>query len=75
MDNDTVLGFEVVPGNSAKEVASLCNPIITATASRDPLLFENDILQGTHITAMGSDTTDKRELAWIFKLGSIFNEI
>ena len=56
------LGFEVVPGNSAKEVASLCNLIITATASRDPLLFENDILQGTHITAMGSDTTDKREL-------------
>ena len=56
------LGFEVVPGNSAKEVASLCNLIITTTASRDPLLFENDILQGTHITAMGSDTTDKREL-------------
>ena len=56
------LGFEVLLGKSAKQVASVCNFIITATASKKPLLFKNDILEGTHITAMGSDTPDKREL-------------
>ena len=56
------LGFEVVLSNSAKDIASECNLIITATASKEPLLFENDILKGTHITSMGSDTPGKREL-------------
>ena len=56
------LGFEVLLGKSAKQVASVCNFIITATASKEPLLFKNDILAGTHITAMGSDTPGKREL-------------
>ena len=56
------LGFEVVLAESAKSVASECNLIITATASNEPLLNENDILNGTHITALGSDTPGKREL-------------
>jgi len=56
------VGFEVVLGNSAKEVASKCNLIITTTASKEHLVSDDDILQGTHITAMGSDTPDKREL-------------
>jgi len=31
--------------------------------SRTPLLFETDIEPGTHITAIGSDTPEKQELA------------
>ena len=61
-DDMKKLGFEVVLAESAKSVASECNLIITATASNEPLLNENDILNGTHITAMGSDTPGKREL-------------
>ena len=61
-DDMKKLGFEVVLAESAKSVASQCNLIITATASNEPLLNENDILNGTHITAMGSDTPGKREL-------------
>jgi len=56
------VGFEVALGNSPKEIASKCNLIITTTASKEHLLTEDDILQGTHITAMGSDTPGKREL-------------
>ena len=61
-DDMKKLGLEVVLAESAKSVASECNLIITATASNEPLLNENDILNGTHITAMGSDTPGKREL-------------
>ena len=61
-DDMKKLGFEVVLAESAKSVASECNLIITATASNEPLLNKNDILNGTHITAMGSDTPGKREL-------------
>jgi len=61
-DDMKKLGFEVVSAESAKSVASECNLIITATASNEPLLNKNDILNGTHITAMGSDTPGKREL-------------
>ena len=61
-DDMKKLGFKVTLGESAKSIASECNLIITATASKEPLLNENDILNGTHITAMGSDTPGKREL-------------
>ena len=61
-DDMKKLGFKVKLGESAKSIASECNLIITATASKEPLLNENDILRGTHITAMGSDTPGKREL-------------
>ena len=61
-DDMKKLGFEVASAESAKSVASECNLIITATASNEPLLNEKDILNGTHITAMGSDTPGKREL-------------
>ena len=44
------------------EVAAICNLIITATPSTTPLLRADDILPGTHITAIGSDTADKIEL-------------
>ena len=61
-DDMKKLGFKVTFGESAKSIASECNLIITATASNEPLLNKNDILIGTHITGMGSDTPGKREL-------------
>ena len=56
------IGFEVTICKSPNEVASNCNLIITATASEDYLLSKDDILEGTHINAIGSDTYNKREL-------------
>lgn len=44
------------------EVAQHCNIIITTTPSTIPLLSAHDIRPGTHITAVGSDTSDKQEL-------------
>lgn len=47
------------PGDAARG----SGVIVTATAATAPLLHAADIGAGTHITAMGSDTTGKRELA------------
>jgi ornithine cyclodeaminase len=55
-------GFSVEVARSSAEVASRCRLIVTATASRQPLLQESDIQPGTHITAIGADSADKQEL-------------
>ncbi len=55
-------GFQVETTRDAEEVASNCNLLITATPSQQPLIFAEMIRPGTHITAMGSDTSDKQEL-------------
>jgi len=55
-------GFKVTSVDSPALVAKNCNVIITTTPSTIPLLFADDILPGTHITAMGSDTDTKQEL-------------
>ncbi|MFG6157438.1 cyclodeaminase [Halomonas sp. 1390] len=47
------------------EVASACaaaDIIVTATPSRTPLLHARDLPEGVHVTAMGSDSPEKREL-------------
>lgn len=56
-------GYAVKTTVDPAEVASLCNLIITATPSKHPLFSAVDIRPGTHITAMGSDTPEKNELA------------
>lgn len=56
-------GFSVRPCPSPAAVAAACKLIITTTAAGTPLLLEDDIAPGTHITAMGSDTPHKQELA------------
>ena len=56
------IGFEVTFCKSPHEVASECNLINTSTASKDYVLSNDDILEGTHINAIGSDTPSKREL-------------
>jgi len=46
----------------AEDIAAQCNLIVTATPSKSPLLAADLIRKGTHITAMGSDTSEKNEL-------------
>jgi ornithine cyclodeaminase len=58
------LGFNVTATTDADEVLRTCNLIVTTTPAESPLLENVDLLQpGTHITAMGSDTHTKQELA------------
>jgi len=54
--------FDVHIAQSPSEVTKHCNLIVTTTPSEDPLLFASDIRPGTHITAVGADTSDKQEL-------------
>ncbi|MCG8686294.1 MAG: hypothetical protein MI892_15555, partial [Desulfobacterales bacterium] len=59
----TAKGYHVTVADSPAQVAQKCNLIVTTTPSTSPLLSIDDILPGTHITAMGSDTPGKQELA------------
>jgi ornithine cyclodeaminase len=60
---DTELtGYNVQTTLNADDIADSCNLIVTATPSKSPLLSADLIRQGTHITAMGSDTPEKIEL-------------
>lgn len=56
------LGFDIKLTMDAEEVASTCNLIVTATPAQNPLFTADSLPQGTHITAMGSDTPLKTEL-------------
>ena len=56
-------GYTVKAATHPSEVAALCNLIVTTTPSKQVLLSEKHIRSGTHITAMGSDTPEKNELA------------
>jgi len=55
-------GYSVHPTLDAEEIATNCNLIVTATPAKKPLLQADQVLPGTHITAMGSDTAEKNEL-------------
>lgn len=61
-DSMGALGFAVETTRDSSAVAAACNLIITATPAMSPLLQNRDVRPGTHITAVGSDTPDKREL-------------
>ncbi len=58
----TAGGFSVECAKNPAEVAGTCNLIVTTTSAKKALLTADDILPGTHITAVGSDTEDKQEL-------------
>ena len=62
-DDLRAMGFDVTIKASPAEVANQARLIVTTTASHKPLLSAADIRPGTHITAMGSDTPEKSELA------------
>lgn len=53
---------EVTISQSPAEVARAAKLIVTATASREPLLRAEDLQPGTHISAVGADSPGKREL-------------
>jgi ornithine cyclodeaminase len=56
-------GCQVVAAESPAAVAAASQLIVTTTPSHTPLLRAADIRPGTHITAIGSDTAEKQELA------------
>jgi ornithine cyclodeaminase len=55
-------GFDVETTTDAGRVTAQCNLIVTATPSSTPLLTIDQLMPGTHITALGSDTPEKQEL-------------
>lgn len=55
-------GFAVAAATDTGEIAAKCNLIITATPSPKPLLLDEQIRPGTHITAVGADAGHKQEL-------------
>jgi ornithine cyclodeaminase len=54
--------FNIHIAEGTEEIARKCNLIVTSTPSRRPLLKAEYIKEGTHITAVGSDTPEKQEL-------------
>lgn len=55
-------GFNVETTLKASEILKKCNLVVTSTPSKIPVLNHKDLMPGTHITAVGSDTPDKQEL-------------
>ncbi|MGR4067210.1 cyclodeaminase [Halomonas sp. LR3S48] len=55
-------GLTVSMHDSIHAACAQADIIITATPSREPLLQASDLPEGVHVTAMGSDSPDKREL-------------
>lgn len=55
--------FDIHIAKTPAELAQHSNLIVCTTPAEAPLLKAADILPGTHITAIGSDTAKKQELA------------
>ncbi|MFQ3787993.1 cyclodeaminase [Halomonas sp. A29] len=55
-------GLTVSMHDSVHAACAQADIIVTATPSREPLLQASDLPEGVHVTAMGSDSPDKREL-------------
>ena len=55
-------GYHVEAAMDIEELCEQCNLIITTTPVLSPLIRADNILPGTHITAVGSDTEDKQEI-------------
>lgn len=56
-------GIEIKAADDLDSLVSQCNLIVTTTPARKPLIRANQVQNGTHITAMGSDDYGKQELA------------
>lgn len=57
-----VKGFDIEVASTAAALARRCRLIVTTTPARAALLSRDDVLPGTHLTAMGSDSPGKQEL-------------
>ncbi len=55
-------GIDCFVANSAAELCSKCHLIITTTPACEPILMNTDVLDGTHIVALGADSPGKQEL-------------
>jgi ornithine cyclodeaminase len=59
----TSCGFEVSTTTNSDDLIRECNLIVTTTPATEPVLRSLDgIRHGMHITAVGSDTSEKQEL-------------
>ncbi len=54
--------YKIKVAETARSLAQQCQVIITTTSSTSPLIQYDDLNPGTHITALGSDTSSKVEL-------------
>ncbi|THE66546.1 ornithine cyclodeaminase family protein [Salinadaptatus halalkaliphilus] len=61
-DFDADLDADVFPVDSSAEALADADVVITATRASEPVFDGDDLEPGTHVTAMGQYTTDKREL-------------
>ena len=55
-------GYNITSVNNSRELCQNSNLIVTTTNANESLIYKGDVEKGTHITAVGSDTPDKREL-------------
>lgn len=55
-------GFKIETTRDITEIEASCNLIVTATPASSPIL-KGRLQPGTHVTAVGSDTPDKQEIA------------
>jgi len=54
--------FEIESASDIGQLTSQCNLIVTTTGATAPLIDADQVSEGTHITAMGSDDFGKMEL-------------
>ncbi len=58
---EKIISCDIVPKKSVKEVCD-CDIIVTTTPSREPIVMNEWISDGTHINAIGADAPGKEEL-------------
>lgn len=56
------LGFETAAASDPQQVLRRAQLVVTATVSNAPLFPADQVVQGTHITAVGADSAGKQEL-------------
>jgi len=61
-DMKRTLKARVVPAKTAEEAVDGSDIVVTATMASTPIVKASWIREGTHITAMGSDSPEKQEL-------------
>lgn len=57
------LSLPCTPVTSVEDATAEAELIVTATFAKEPFLLPSMVRPGTHITALGSDEADKRELS------------
>ena len=58
---EKIVGCDIIPKRTIKEVCD-CDILVTTTPSREPVVMNDWISEGTHINAIGADAAGKEEL-------------